>query len=118
MMNDAEREAELRCDPISGMPRGGDVAFVLRLLDEARDQADQRTCEAYRQARADLRADGFCMACGVYHRVGGCAALENARREARAAAIEEAAQAVEKYSLGTGHVVRALADADLVHVRE
>jgi hypothetical protein len=32
------------------------------------------------------------MVCGVYHRVGACEAVENARREARAAAIEEAAQ--------------------------
>jgi hypothetical protein len=38
------------------------------------------------------------VACGVYHRVGNCEAVENTRREARAAAIEEAAQVVEEHS--------------------
>ena len=38
--------------------------------------------------------------------------IEHARREARAAALEEAAQAVEKYSPGTGlaRTIRALAE--------
>jgi hypothetical protein len=49
---------------------------------------DQRA----REARDSLREQGYCMVCGVYHRVGACEAVENARREARAAAIEEAAQ--------------------------
>ncbi len=46
---------------------------------------EKRAREAYRKAREDLREEGYCMACGVYHRVGACAAVENARREARAA---------------------------------
>jgi hypothetical protein len=37
-----------------------------------------------REARDSLREQGYCMACGVYHRVGNCEAVENARREARA----------------------------------
>ena len=45
-MTDAEREAELRCGPVSGLPRGGDVAFVIRLLDEARAQSGWRAIES------------------------------------------------------------------------
>ncbi len=45
-MTDAEREAELRCGPVSGLPRGGDVAFVIRLLDEARAQSGWRPIES------------------------------------------------------------------------
>ncbi len=35
----------------------------------------------YREVRDALRAEGYCMACGWYHRVGECEAVENARRE-------------------------------------
>jgi hypothetical protein len=50
---------------------------------------------AKREARDSLREQGYCMVCGVYHRVGACEAVENARREARVAAIEEAAQRID-----------------------
>jgi hypothetical protein len=67
----------------------GDATKLVRILIGALTaHGDQRA----REARDSLREQGYCMVCGVYHRVGACEAVENARREARAAAIEEAAQ--------------------------
>jgi len=66
--------------------------------------------EAYREARDSLREQGYCMVCGVYHRVGNCTAVENARREARAAALEEAAQRCDaRYKRYNNPVAEALA---------
>ncbi len=43
-----------------------------------------------REARQEQLDEGYCMACGLYHRVGNsCSAVDKAVREARAAAIEE-----------------------------
>lgn len=58
-------------------------------MNDAEREAQIRR-EAYTQARKDLREEGYCMACGVYHRVGQCEVLEHAKREVRAAAISEA----------------------------
>ena len=50
-MTDAEREAELRHGS-NGLPRGGDVAFVRRLLDEARAAAFEARQAAIREGVA------------------------------------------------------------------
>jgi hypothetical protein len=68
-------------------PEGDEVdpaaqEFLARAITE---YGEQRA----REARAALREQGYCMACGVYHRVGNCAAVENASREARAEYVEE-----------------------------
>jgi hypothetical protein len=68
-------------------PEGDEVdpaaqEFLARAITE---YGEQRA----RAARAALREQGYCMACGVYHRVGNCAAVENASREARAEYVEE-----------------------------